>query len=86
MDCVLHEVLARVNMPVLGGYDELVLGSRRRNVGADGSGNGVTARRSHRATFGEVVLHVDDDERTTGAVLMLDSTDGVPSHFVRALS
>jgi hypothetical protein len=51
-------------VPVLGGNDVVVVGGVLVGVVADRRGNRCTALDGKRSALAEVVLHVDDDERS----------------------
>ena len=59
---VLREVLARIDVPILRGHDQLVLVAVRVHVGGHGLGDGVAARHRERTPFAERGLNVDNDE------------------------
>ena len=58
----LREVLARIDMPILRGDDQLILVAVRVHVGGHGLGDGVTARNGQGTAFAERGLNVDNDE------------------------
>jgi len=60
------EVPARVDVPVLGGDDEVVPVAVPGGVRGDGRGGGVATRDGQGAALAERGLHVNHDERAVG--------------------
>ena len=58
----LREVLARIDVPILRGHDQLVLVAVRVHVGGHGLGDRVAARHREGTAFAERGLNVDNDE------------------------
>src|SRR5260370_20579332 len=61
------EMTARVHVEVLGRHGMPVVAMAARQVFADRPGDGGTAGYGQRAALAEVVLYINDDERTHGA-------------------